>query len=448
MSKNTLIKNVSVVNENNISVTSIFIKNGKITKIGDVEGLSADLIIDGKGKFLLPGIIDAQVHFRDPGLTHKADLNSETRAAVAGGVTSFMDMPNTQPNVLTIELLEEKYKIAAEKSLANYGFFMGINMDNLADVMQMDTSRFFALSDDGLYFTKRGNLLADHTEFLDELFEKANCIIALHAEKEKKVIANEDKYKEEYGEKIPFHLHPEIRDEDVCFEATKDLVELAKKNGTRLHILHLTTAKEAELFRNDIPLKEKKITTEVCVQHLWFNSDDYAHLGAKIKWNPAIKSKENQDGLLQALLDDHIDLVTTDHAPHTKEEKSGNYFHAKSGAPMIQHSLNVMLEFYKQGKISLEKIVEKMCHNPAVLYDIENRGFIREGYAADLTLVDLDKKWKVTPDNTLYKCGWSPMEGTEFSTQVTHTFVNGNLVYQNGKINEEYRGERLTKKEK
>jgi len=446
MSKRTIIKNSHVVNEGSVAVLDVLVENGKISKIGEnIIANADDQIIDGTGKYLLPGIIDGQVHFRDPGLTHKADMATESRAAVAGGVTSFMDMPNTQPNVLTLELLKEKYQLAATKSLANYGFFMGINMDNLDEVVKMDTKQFFALSDDGLYFTKRGNLLADHTEFLDKLFATAKCVIALHSEKEKIVLANEEVQKEKYGEEIPFQLHPVIRDEDACFEATRDLMELAKKNNTRLHILHLTTLKEAKLFRNDIPLKEKRFTTEVCVQHLWFCDKDYERLGAKIKWNPAIKSAEDRDGLFQMLLDDRIDLITTDHAPHTVEEKSGNYFHAKSGGPMIQHSLNVMLEFYRQGKISLEKIVQKMCHNPAILYQIKNRGFIREGYAADLTLVDLSKNWTVSKENILYKCGWSPMEGTEFHAKVTHTFVNGNLVFENDVIHDEVKGERLEK---
>ena len=442
----TIIKNIHIVNEGSISVQDITIEDGKIQRIGSSEATNEHWIIDGTGKYLLPGVIDGQVHFRDPGLTHKADLHSESRAAVAGGVTSFMDMPNTQPNVLTIKDLQDKYALAATKSLANFGFFMGINMDNLQEVLQMDTAQFFALSDDGLYFTKKGNLLADHVESLDALFEKARCVIALHSEKEKLILANEEQYEKQYGENIPFELHPVIRNEEACLSATEDLIHLAEKRGTRLHILHLTTLAEAKLFRNDIPLKDKKITTEVCVQHLWFSTKDYQRLGAKIKWNPAIKSEKDKEGLLQALLDDHIDLVTTDHAPHTKEEKSGNYFHAKSGGPMIQHSLNVMLEFYKQGKITLEKIVEKMCHNPAILYDIANKGFIREGYDADLTIVDMNRPWTVSEENILYKCGWSPMEGTTFQTQVTHTFVNGNLVYENGNFHEEIKGKALIKK--
>lgn len=446
MSQKTLIKNIQIVNEGTISKGDVLIKDGVIAKIGTLTEETDYNVINGEGKYLIPGIIDGQVHFRDPGLTHKADLDSETRAAVAGGVTAFMDMPNTVPNVLTVEILEEKYRIASEKSLANYGFFMGINMDNMEEVLEMDTSQFFALSDDGLYFTKAGNLLADNTDKLDELFAKSKAVIALHSEKEGIVFANEEKYRKEYGDDIPFHLHPVVRSVEACEEATKELTALAEKHDARLHVLHLTTAAETKYFRNDIPLKEKKITTEVCVQHLWFSQEDYERLGSRIKWNPAIKFKEDKEGLLAALVDDRIDLITTDHAPHTLEEKSGNYFQAISGAPMIQHSLNVMLEFHKQGKISFEKIVEKMCHNPAEVYEIENRGYIREGYAADLAIVDLDNKWTVEKDNILYKCGWSPMEGYEFQTKVTHTFVNGNLVFDNGTINDSVKGQRLKKK--
>jgi len=447
MNLQTLIKNIHVVNEGKIEVNDVWIKNGCIEKVGKINELPSDIkVIDGTGKYLIPGIIDGQVHFRDPGLTHKADLYTETKAAVAGGVTAFMDMPNTVPNVLTLEVLNEKYKIASEKSLANYGFFMGVNMDNMEEVLKMDTSQFFALSDDGLYFTKKGNLLADNIPLLDDLFRKANCIIALHSEKEGIVEANEEKYREEYGEDIPFHLHPVIRSVEACAEATEELVELAKKHNARLHILHLTTGEETKHFRNDIPFKDKKITTEVCVQHLWFSQEDYHTLGAKIKWNPAIKFKEDKEKLLEALVDDRIDLITTDHAPHTIEEKSGNYFQAISGAPMIQHSLNVMLEFYRQGKISFEKVVQKMCHNPADLYEIDKRGYIREGYAADIAIVDLNSPWTVSKENIHYKCGWSPMEGTEFQAKVTHTFVNGNLVYEHGVFNDKVKGQALKKK--
>lgn len=443
--QSTIIKNSKIVNEGEIITADVFIENGIIQKIGAVSAFSNTQIIDGSGKYIFPGVIDAQVHFRDPGLTHKADMCSESKAAVAGGVTSFIDMPNTKPNVLTLELWREKYRIASQKSLANFGFFMGVNAENIDDVIQMDTSRFLAVSDDGLYFTQKGNLLADNPQVMEKLFANCECIIAVHAEKEAIITANEAVYKQQYGNDIPFELHPQIRNEQACIEATRDFIALAKKYDARLHILHLTTASEAQLFDKNIPLKEKKITTEVCVQHLWFSEKDYERLGALIKWNPAIKSETDRQGLLQALLDNHIDLITTDHAPHTMEEKSGSYFSAVSGAPMVQHSLNIMLEFYKQGIISLEKIVEKMCHNPAILYQIKNRGFIREGYAADLVLVDMNSRWQVAKKNILYKCGWSPLEGTVFQTRVTHTFVNGNLTYQMGSFYEGVKGQALSK---
>lgn len=443
MANQTLIKEISVVNEGRVFKADVLIENGVITRIGSVEAPEADRVIDGKGKHLFPGVIDGQVHFRDPGLTHKADLLSESRAAVAGGVTSFIDMPNTVPNVLTMEILEEKYRLAAEKSLANFGFFLGVNADNLDEVLKLDTSRLLAVSDDGLYFTKKGNLLADSPAIMEKLFANCKALIAIHSEKEEIVEANEAAYREKYGEDVPVKYHPLIRSEQACYEATERAIKLANKHGARLHILHLTTAAETHLFRNDIPLQEKNITTEVSVHHLWFTDADYERLGTRIKWNPAIKTQKDKDGLLQALLDDRIDLVTTDHAPHTLEEKEKPYFQSMSGAPMVQHTLNIMLEFFKQGKISLEKIAEKMCHNPAILYGMEKRGFIREGYHADLTIVDLNAAWTVAKENILYKCGWSPIEGTRFQTQVTHTLVNGNLVYENGRVSDSSRGQAL-----
>lgn len=441
----TIIKNTTLVNEGSIEECDVLIAGGIIQEIGQLHTPSAAVVIDGTHKYLLPGVIDGQVHFRDPGLTHKADMHTESRAAVAGGVTSFMDMPNTLPNALTLAAWQDKYRLAAEKSLANFGFFMGVNAENIDAVLQMDTSRFLAVSDDGLYFTKKGNLLADNTSFLDRLFAECNCIIALHSEKERIIAENEAYYRKRLGGNIPFSLHPKIRSARACLEATRELLELAKKHHARLHILHLTTVAEAQLFQNDVPLAKKRITTEVCVQHLWFSDKDYDRLGALIKWNPAIKSEEDTKGLLEALVDDRIDLVTTDHAPHTLEEKSGGYFEAVSGAPMVQHALNIMLEFHKKGKIGLEKIVEKMCHNPAILYQIEKRGFIREGYAADLVLVDIDSSWQVSKDNIHYKCGWSPMQGTIFQTKVTHTFVNGHLVYENERFHEGVKGVALVK---
>lgn len=446
MRERTLIKNISIVNEGEISVTDLLIDNGFIQKIGGQHDEPNTKLIDGTGKYLFPGIIDGQVHFREPGLTHKGDLYTESKAAIAGGVTSFIDMPNTFPNVLTMDILNEKYQLAAEKSLANFGFFLGVNGDNLDEVIKLDTSKLLGVSDDGLYFTKKGNLLADNPETMEKLFANCKSIIAIHSEKEQIIEENETIYKEKYGENVPIEFHPIIRSEKACYEATKRAIDIANKHKARLHILHLTTEAETHLFRNDIPLKEKNITTEVSVHHLWFSDADYHRLGFLIKWNPAIKTEKDKKGLLKALLDDRIDLVTTDHAPHTLEEKQKPYFQSMSGAPIVQHSLNIMLEFYKQGLISLEKIAEKMCHNPAILYNIEKRGFIREGYFADLTILDLNTSWTVSHENILSKCGWSPLEGTKFQTKVTHTFVNGNLIYDHGLFNETINGKALTKK--
>jgi dihydroorotase len=438
--KSILLRNCTLVNEGIIQQADILVQDGLIRKIGKLTDEIADELIDATGKYLLPGVIDGQVHFRDPGLTHKGDLYTESRAAVAGGVTSFIDMPNTRPNVLSMDILQEKYRLAAEKSLANFGFFLGVNDDNIDDVVKLDTSGLLAVSDDGLYFTKKGNLLADNPATLEKLFANCKSIVAIHSEKEQLIEANEELYREKFGDNIPAWCHPLIRSEQACYEATERAIQLAEKHGARLHILHLTTEAETHLFRNDIPLSQKKITTEVSVHHLWFSDKDYDRLGMLIKWNPAIKTQKDKEGLLQALIDDRIDLVTTDHAPHTLEEKQLPYFQSMSGAPMVQHSLNVMLEFYKEGKITLEKIVEKMCHNPAILYHIEKRGFVREGYYADLVLVDLNSEWTVNKENILYKCGWSPMEGTNFSTQVTHTLVNGQLIYEKGVFHDEQKG--------
>jgi dihydroorotase len=445
MTEKTLIKNISIVNEGQITVADLLIENGLIHSIGQLIDHKNVKVVDGTGKYLFPGIIDGQVHFREPGLTHKGDLYTESKAAIAGGVTSFIDMPNTFPNVLTIDILNEKYRIASEKSIANFGFFLGVNGDNLDEVIKLDTSKLLGVSDDGLYFTKKGNLLADNPETMEKLFANCKSIIAIHSEKEQIVEENENIYREKYGENVPIEFHPIIRNEKACYEATKRAIDIANKHKARLHILHLTTEAETHLFRNDIPLKEKNVTTEVSVHHLWFSDKDYARLGTLIKWNPAIKTETDKKGLLTALLDDRIDIVTTDHAPHTLDEKQKPYFQSMSGAPIIQHSLNILLEFYKQGLISLEKIAEKMCHNPATLYSIEKRGFIREGYFADLTIVDLNSSWTVDKTNILSKCGWSPLEGTTFQTKVTHTFVNGNLVYDNGKFDETKKGLALTK---
>ncbi|MBU6324239.1 MAG: dihydroorotase [Bacteroidetes bacterium] len=446
MNNRIIIRNAYIVNEGRIEVSDLLIGDGLILEIGNIPEDPGARVIDGSGKYLLPGIIDGQVHFREPGLTHKGDLHSESRAAVAGGVTSFIDMPNTLPNVLTMELLQEKYRLAAEKSLANFGFFLGVNGDNLDKILRTDTSELLAVSDDGLYFSGKGNLLADNPETLEKLFAGCNSIIAIHSEKEQLIEENEQLFRAQYGEEVPFHCHPLIRSEQACYEATERAIALAEKHGARLHILHLSTAAETKLFRNDIPLEQKNITTEVSVHHLWFSDEDYAKWGPLIKWNPAIKAAKNKTGLMQALLDDRIDIITTDHAPHTLEEKNRPYFTSMSGAPLVQHSLNVMLEFYREGVIGLERMVQKMCHNPATLYSIEKRGFIRKGYHADLVLVDLDSPWTVSKENILYKCGWSPLEGTTFQSKVTHTFVNGHPVYEEGHFDETLKGMALKKK--
>lgn len=438
----TLIKNAAIVNENQIFESDLLIENDLILKISkNISEESIDKIIDASGKYLLPGVIDDQVHFREPGLTHKGDIESESRAAVAGGVTSFIEQPNTVPNAVTQELLEEKYKIAAEKSFANYSFSMGGTNDNLEEVLKTNPRNVAAVK---LFLgSSTGNMLVDNPETLEEIFSKVKMPICVHCEDEKTIRENTEKYQKQYGDDIPVKFHHLIRSEEACYISSSKAVELAKKTGARLHIYHLSTAKEMQLFQNDIPLKDKKITAEVCVHHLHFTSEDYETKGTLIKWNPAVKTQNDKNGLWEALLDDRIDVIATDHAPHTLEEKDNVYTKCPSGAPLVQHSLIVILEYFKKGKISLEKIVEKMCHNPAILFEIEQRGFIREGYKADLVLVDLNGKWTVSKENILYKCGWSPLEGTEFSAKVTHTFVNGHLAWDNGKISEEKHGERL-----
>jgi len=445
MGNRVVIKNAFVVSDGKVFVSDVLVEEKVIMHLG--SGLSTEnaSIIDGTNKYLLPGIIDGQVHFREPGLTHKGDFYTESRAAVAGGITSFIDMPNTVPNVLNMAAFEEKNKLASQKSLANYGFFLGVNGDNLDEIIKLDTSKLLAVSDDGLYFTKKGNLLADNLDTLEKLLSSCKSIVAIHSEKEQIVEANEKLFRGKYGENIPVELHPLIRSEKACYESTKDAIAIANKYNAKLHILHLTTEAETHLFRNDIPLEQKNITTEVSVHHLWFSDKDYARLGTLIKWNPAIKTEKDKNGLLKALVDDRIDIVTTDHAPHSLEEKQRPYFQSMSGAPIIQFSVNIMLDFYRQGLISLEKIVQKMCHNPAILYGIKNRGFIREGYFADFTLVDLNTEWTVSENIILSKCGWSPLLGTTFHSKVTHTFVNGHLVYNNGQFDERIKGQPLTR---
>ena len=437
-----LIKNAQIVNEGKIFKSDILIENDLIAKISEtIPEENIDKIIDAEGEFLIPGVIDDQVHFREPGLTHKGDIESESKAAIAGGTTSFIEQPNTVPNAVTQELLEEKYKIAAEKSYANYSFSMGGTNDNLEEVLKTNPRNVAAIK---LFLgSSTGNMLVDNPEILEEIFSKVKMPICVHCEDETTIRKNTEIYKEKYGEDIPVKFHHLIRSEEACYLSSSKAVELAKKTGARLHIYHLSTAKETELFRNDIPLKEKKITAEVCVHHLHFTNKDYETKGSLIKWNPAVKTEKDKNGLWEALLDDRIDVIATDHAPHTLEEKSNKYLKCPSGAPLVQHSLNVMLEYYRNGKISLEKIVEKMCHNPAILFEIEKRGFIKEGYKADLVLVDLNKEYTVSKENILYKCGWSPLENEIFHSEITHTFINGNLAYEKGRFSDEKFGERL-----
>ncbi|WP_027383574.1 dihydroorotase [Epilithonimonas caeni] len=436
-----LIKNAQIINEGKIIQSDILIENDLISKIQSNISEEADQIIDASGKYLLPGVIDDQVHFREPGLTWKGDIETESRAAIAGGTTSFIEQPNTVPNAVTQELLADKYEIASQKSFANYGFMMGGTNNNLEEVLKTDPRNVPGIK---LFLgSSTGNMLVDNPETLENIFSNTKMLIAVHCEDEATIRANTQKYLDEFGEDIPVKFHHLIRSEEACYKSSSKAIELAKKTGARLHIFHLSTAIETELFRNDIPLKDKKITAEVCVHHLTFTNEDYDTKGGLIKWNPAVKTQKDKDGLWEALLDDRIDVIATDHAPHTWEEKQNVYTKCPSGAPLVQHSLVVMLENFKNGKISLERIVEKMAHNPAILFRIEKRGFIREGYKADLVLVDLNQNWTVEKENILYKCGWSPLEGTEFHSKVTHTFVNGNLAYENGKINEGKFGERL-----
>lgn len=441
--KKKIIKNANVVNEGTIKTCDVLILGERIEKIaGQITDDQAE-IIDAEGQYLLPGLIDDQVHFRDPGLTHKATIYSESRAAVAGGITSFMDMPNTIPNTLTQQLLEEKYALASKDSLANYSFFMGINQDNLEEALKTDNENVCGITDDGLYFSNDKGILANYPDFLDLLFSKTDTLVALHSEDDSIIRNNTLKYREIHGEDIPMHLHPKIRSEEACLSATKRVLELAKKHNNRLHLFHISTAAEANLLDNKTPLREKRITAEACVHHLWFTENDYKLLGANIKWNPSIKTTSDKEGLMKALINNHIDIIATDHAPHTKEEKSGNYFKAMSGGPLVQHALATLLELYHQEKMSLEKIVEKTSHNVAETYRMIDRGYIREGYFADLVLVDVNKPWEVNSGNILYKCGWSPFENQTFKSKISKTFVNGNLVYNAGIFDESKNGFRL-----
>lgn len=442
----TIIRNASIVNEGNIIIADILIANERIEKIGtsiNLPDASSIEEINAEGFYVLPGVIDDQVHFREPGLTHKGDIYSESKAAVAGGITSFMEMPNTIPNTLTQELLEEKYLIASKTSIANYSFFMGINQNNLEEALKTDNENVCGITDDGLYFNNEEGILANYPEFLEKLFSRTDSLVALHSEDDVIIKNNTNHYRKTYGENIPFEFHPKIRSEEACITATKRVMEIAKKHNNRLHLFHISTLAEANLFDNKTVIGEKRITAEACVHHLWFSDKDYGKLGAKIKWNPAIKTEADKNGLLAALLDNRLDIIATDHAPHTVEEKNGTYFKALSGGPLVQHALPAMLELFHQGKISLEKIVEKMSHHVAEIYRIKERGYIREGYYADLVLIDLNNSWTVTPQNIFYKCQWSPFKNQFFKSKILKTFVNGNLAYDNGIINEKKQGKRL-----
>ncbi len=437
----TLIKNTTIVNEGKIFRSDLLIENDKIKDISKNIELKVDYIIDGTDLHLMPGVIDDQVHFREPGLTHKATIYTESKAAIAGGITSFMEMPNTQPQALTQELLEKKYELASNNSLANYSFFMGASNDNIQEVLKTNPKNVAAIK--VFMGSSTGNMLVDNKAVLEELFSKSKMLIAVHCEDEKTIEKNTYLARKKYGENVPISEHSNIRSVEACFKSSSLAVKLAKKYNTRLHLFHISTEKEINLLENKISLGEKKITAEVCIHHLWFDQNDYEKKGTLIKWNPSIKKSSDKEALFQAMLDDKLDVIATDHAPHTLNEKNNTYFKAPSGGPLVQHALPVMLEFFSSKKIKLEKIVEKMCHNPAICFKIKKRGFIRKGYYADLVLVDLKKPWKVKKSNILYKCGWSPFEGQIFNSNITHTFINGHLAYKNGKFNEEKKGMRL-----
>ena len=436
-----IIKSATIVNEGRTFIGDVFVKNGLIEQIGSSLNSAADKEINAEGLHLFPGCIDDQVHFREPGLTHKGNIFTESRAAVAGGITSFMEMPNTVPNALTQDLLEDKYQIARQTSAGNYSFFMGAGNDNLDQVLKTDPKNVCGIK--VFMGSSTGDMLVDNEKTLEDIFSKTPMLVATHCEDEATIRANSAQFKMQYGDNLTAEMHPMIRNAEACYISSSLAVGLAKKFNTRLHILHISTAIETSLFDNSIPLEKKRITSEACIHHLWFSDADYAKKGNWIKWNPAIKTAADRDEIFKAVLDDRIDVIATDHAPHTIEEKSQSYSKAPSGGPLVQHALIAMLEFYKQGKISLEKIVEKMAHRPAICFQIENRGFIREGYWADLVLVDLNKRQTVSKSNLLYKCGWSPFEGQTFGSTVVSTIVSGNLVYENGKLIDGIFGKRM-----
>ncbi|WP_019669088.1 dihydroorotase [Eudoraea adriatica] len=438
----TLIKNAVIINEGLRFESDILIQDEIIAKIGSNLSSKNAEILDAGGKIVLPGIIDDQVHFREPGLTHKGDIESESRAAIAGGITSYMEQPNTKPQTTTIEKLEQKFEIASKKSYANYSFLFGGTNDNLEEIKKLDR---YACSGIKLFLgSSTGNMLVDDEEVLEKIFKNTELVISVHCEDEKTVRENTQKYKAIYGDDIPVEYHPLIRSEQACYLSSSRAIALAEKTGARLHVFHVSTGKETALFRNDIPLEQKKITAEVCIHHLWFSDKDYSEKGTLIKWNPAVKTSADRDKLWQALLDDRIDVVATDHAPHTLEEKHNSYMNAPSGGPLVQHALAAMLEKTLDGIITIDKVVEKMCHNPAKLFQIAKRGFIKEGYYADLAIVDMNSPWTVAKNNILYKCAWSPFDSTRFRTKVTQTFVNGHLAYNNGEFSSFRNAKRLT----
>ena len=442
--RTVLIKNAQIVNEGTITSGDVLIEADRIAEIATTISVkSADTkVIDADGFYLIPGMIDDQVHFREPGLTHKATIKTESRAAVAGGITSFIEMPNTVPQATTIDLLEEKFTIAAKDAHANYSFMFGGTNDNLSEILKVDKTKVAGLK---LFLgSSTGNMLVDNPKVLEEIFSKTDLLISTHCEDEATIKKNLEQAIAIYGDDIPIEMHPEIRSEQACYISSSQAIALAKKTGARLHVFHLSTAKETKLFDKKKPLKDKKITAEVCVHHLWFTSEDYASKGTKIKWNPAVKTKKDREGLWKALNEGRIDVIATDHAPHTLEEKDNVYTKAPSGGPLVQHALEALFEMHRKGYITVEKLVEKVAHNPAILFEIKDRGYIRKGYKADLVLINPNAPWTVTKENIAYKCGWSPFEGTTFRARVTHTFVNGHLAYENGKIAKATKGERLT----
>jgi dihydroorotase len=448
MPQNYLIKNVFVASEGYYDVYDVLIESPFISKIERcIDDLPKNVIeIDGTNKILIPGMIDDQVHFREPGLTYKGDIYTESKAAVAGGITSYMEMPNTKPPAITIEELEKKYSIAAQKSLANYSFYLGASNDNIDEIKKADYNTICGVK--VFLGSSTGNLLVDDLKAIERLFAECPTLLAAHCEDDHIIKKNLDKITDEYGFDLPPYFHPIIRNEEACYASSKFAVETAKKYGTRLHVLHISTAKELSLFTNEIPLKEKKITAEACIHHLWFSDEDYERLGHKIKWNPAIKTRYDRDKILEAVNSDIIDVIATDHAPHTLEEKNKPLLEAPSGGPLVQHALLALLDMYQQNKISLETLVRKTSHSVADMFAIENRGYIEEGYYADVVLVNLKETTEVKKENLLYKCGWSPFEGHTFSSKIEKTFVNGYLVYDNGKVNKELHSMRLKFKRK